>query len=91
MASPITNAAEQQVTTLKASRCGFPLAEGYAVSDYFMQGLSFGDDPWLLHLVPPPQVNAEAIMFRTRNLLSFAAVLCAATAYIKNTLRTIIL
>ena len=34
-------------------RTGFPLAFGYAATDYFMQGASVGDATWLLHLRPP--------------------------------------
>ena len=34
-------------------RNGFPLAFGYAATDYFMQGASVGDAVWLLHLRPP--------------------------------------
>jgi hypothetical protein len=30
------------------------LLSGYAVTDYYAQGLTFKDDRWLVHLTPPP-------------------------------------
>ena len=39
--------------TFKVKRRGIPLGDGYAVTDYFVQGMTFGNNPWLLHLVPP--------------------------------------
>lgn len=35
-------------------RWGIPLTDGYAVTDFTAQGASFGDDPWVIHLNPPP-------------------------------------
>jgi hypothetical protein len=30
------------------------LLNGYAVTDYFAQGLTFKDSRWIVHLTPPP-------------------------------------
>lgn len=36
------------------TRTGLPLGDGYAVTDYYTQGMSFGSAPWAIHLTPPP-------------------------------------
>lgn len=36
------------------SRRTIPLAGGYAVTDFFAQGMSFKEACWLMHLTPPP-------------------------------------
>ena len=51
---PIHNAQGDSVRTLLFHREGIPLGNGYAVTDYFVQGMSFKSDPWALHLNPPP-------------------------------------
>ncbi len=35
-------------------RTTIPLGAGYAVTDYFAQGMSFKEEYWLAHLTPPP-------------------------------------
>jgi len=39
---------------VKVRRFGFNLSDGYAVTDYYCQGLNFKSNPWLAHLNPPP-------------------------------------
>ncbi len=41
------------ITSLRIRRVGLPLGEGYAVTDYYCQGLSFREKYWLAHLTPP--------------------------------------
>jgi hypothetical protein len=40
-------------TVISISRTGFPLNLGYCVSDYFSQGMSFKDLPFLMDIRPP--------------------------------------
>jgi hypothetical protein len=40
--------------TIKVRRFGFSLSDGYAVTDYYCQGVNFKANPWLAHLNPPP-------------------------------------
>ncbi len=40
--------------TYRFKRLGFCLLSGYAFTDYWTQGMSFGHDCWLSHLTPPP-------------------------------------
>jgi hypothetical protein len=47
-------------TTIDIKRTGFPLAMGYAVTDYFSQGMSFKDLPFLMDLRPPPDGHYKA-------------------------------
>lgn len=44
----------QMVDAVDIHRTGLPLGNGYAVTDYFAQGMNFRNDCWLLHLTPPP-------------------------------------
>lgn len=37
----------------RGKREGFPLGDGFCVTDYYAQGQSFGLDPWLAHLAKP--------------------------------------
>lgn len=39
---------------INVRRRGIPLREGYVVTDFFIQGMSFKHDCWLLHINPPP-------------------------------------
>ncbi len=41
------------ITSLRIRRVGLPLGEGYAVTDYYCQGLSFRENYWLAHFTPP--------------------------------------
>ena len=40
--------------SLQIKRTGIPLGDGYAVTDYFVQGMTFGLKPWMIHLTPTP-------------------------------------
>ncbi|KXZ42507.1 hypothetical protein GPECTOR_140g683 [Gonium pectorale] len=42
------------VTSVKLRRTNLPLSDGYVVTDYFAQGLSFGNEPWVVDLTPAP-------------------------------------
>lgn len=44
---------DKKVTKVHVHRLGLPLGDAYAVTDYFCQGMSFKEDLWLSHLVPP--------------------------------------
>ena len=53
----------------KTQRRGIPLAGGYAVTDFFAQGMSFKDACWLVDLRPPstgPFVRATALVMISR-------------------------
>lgn len=50
---PITLNGET-VKRLHLRRRGIPLREGYVVTDFFIQGMSFKRECWILHLNPPP-------------------------------------
>lgn len=41
-------------TKVTIQRRGIPLGEGYAVTDYYTQGMSFNEDCWVAHITPPP-------------------------------------
>ena len=52
-----------------ALRRGIPLAGGYAVTDFFAQGMSFGDACWLVDLRPPstgPFLRATILVMISR-------------------------
>jgi hypothetical protein len=54
-------------------RRGFPVLNGYAVTDYYAQGLTFKDSLWLVHLTPPPsgsfaRASIVVILSRYRSL-----------------------
>jgi hypothetical protein len=40
-------------------RHAFPLGDGFCVTDYFAEGLSFGSYPWLTHLGKPDHGHLE--------------------------------
>ncbi len=42
------------LTSVHIKRSGIPLGDGYAVTDYFVQGMTFGMKPWMVHLTPTP-------------------------------------
>jgi hypothetical protein len=45
---------------VQVARTGLLLGDGYAVTDFYIQGMSFKDECWLLHLnVPPPGLNEK--------------------------------
>jgi hypothetical protein len=45
---------DKTATTVSVSRTGFAMHMGYAVTDFFAQGMSFRGDPFLMDLRPPP-------------------------------------
>ena len=65
------------ITTVKVRRRGIPLGDGYAVTDYFVQGMTFGNNPWLLHLAPPPDSGRD----KDDGRLTRASILVAMSRY----------
>jgi hypothetical protein len=43
-----------EATTITFKRTGIPLDDGYCVTDYYCQGVSFGDESWVIHVAQPP-------------------------------------
>ena len=43
----------ERVTAVHCTRHGFQLGDGFAVTDYYAEGLSFGNDTWFAHLCRP--------------------------------------
>lgn len=57
------------VTSVACVRYGFQLGDGFCVTDYYAQGLSFKDDTWLAHLCKPdsgPLLRASVLVILTR-------------------------
>ena len=58
------------VASCRCTRHGFRLGDGYCVTDYYAQGLSFRNDPWLAHLRVPddngPLQRASVLVTLTR-------------------------
>lgn len=47
---------------IKIRRKAIPLAEGYSVTDFYTQGMSFGDACWVAHINLPPGGGANATL-----------------------------
>jgi hypothetical protein len=43
-----------EATSVTFTRKGIPLDDGYCVTDYFCQGVSFGSECWIIHAAQPP-------------------------------------
>jgi len=43
----------KQVSCMRLTRWGVPLADAYAVTDFYCQGMNFRQQCWLAHLCPP--------------------------------------
>lgn len=54
----IFGAAYKQVSI---RRRAIPLGEGYVVTDYYTQGMSFRDACWVAHITPPPGGGAYSV------------------------------
>ena len=53
----------------RGSRYMMPLGDGFAVTDYYAQGMSFGDALWMAHLGVPdagPMQRASVLVTLTR-------------------------
>ena len=48
--------------TIKIRRRAIPLAEGYVVTDFYTQGMSFGDACWVAHVNLPPGMGAYSTL-----------------------------
>jgi hypothetical protein len=53
-ATTADGATNEVAATIRVRRFGFSLSDGYAVTDYYCQGVNFKANPWLAHLNPPP-------------------------------------
>lgn len=47
---------------IKIRRKAIPLSEGYSVTDFYTQGMSFGDACWVAHINLPPGGGANATL-----------------------------
>lgn len=59
----------ERIASLKCSRHGFQLGDGFCVTDYYAQGLSFKDETWFAHLCKPdhgPLQRASVLVTLTR-------------------------
>lgn len=48
--------------TYSVKRTSHPVGDGYAVTDYFVQGTSFKQERWLLHMNPPSRGFSRATL-----------------------------
>jgi hypothetical protein len=55
MVLPEYGPAHKLADAFSVKRFGFKLQSGYAVTDYYAQGLTFKDGLWIVHLTPPPK------------------------------------
>jgi hypothetical protein len=53
----------QRVSSLTFKRKGYLLADAYAVTDYFCQGMSFGKADWVAQFIPPKNNFCRASLY----------------------------